>query len=82
MRSTPPAAPEPGFPGMVSISLLTADCLFQNNSKVNNVGTHESRGWGTPERDAERVTSCDVVREPGIAKTASDHYPIMVRCRV
>ena len=53
MPVMPPAAREPGFPGPVSISLLTADCLFPNNLKVNNVGSHESRGWGTPERDAD-----------------------------
>ncbi len=32
----------------------------------------------TPERDAARLTACEVVRAPDIVRTASDHFPLMV----
>lgn len=32
----------------------------------------------TPERDGGRITSCEIFRQPTIAKNASDHYPILL----
>jgi endonuclease/exonuclease/phosphatase family metal-dependent hydrolase len=32
----------------------------------------------TPERDASRITSCEILREPAIVRAASDHFPIVL----
>jgi endonuclease/exonuclease/phosphatase family metal-dependent hydrolase len=32
----------------------------------------------TPQLDADRITSFEIVREPDVARTASDHYPILL----
>jgi endonuclease/exonuclease/phosphatase family metal-dependent hydrolase len=32
----------------------------------------------TPAAYAARVTSCEVRRAPDVARTASDHYPLLV----
>ena len=35
----------------------------------------------TPDRYAERVDSLEVVREPEVVKTTSDHHPLLIAVR-